>query len=504
VTSPLIELRDVDVRLGGRLALSGVSLTLSEGESWGLLGPNGSGKSTLLRALRGEVWPHHEGAGRRVFHLGGPPSESPIGARQHIGLVSAELQQEYVRRDWSLPVEAVVRSGFTDSVWPPERATPDQARRIAEVLGSFGMSSLADRSSLELSSGELRKVMLARALVARPRLLFLDEPCHGLDAASRASFLALVSDVIRRGTPAVLATHRYDELVPEITRVAVLHAGRILAQGTRDEVLHRHRAPRRAPLPERLATVPPAAAPREGERVLLSVEHADVRVEGKLVLRDLTWSVRSGESWAVIGPNGSGKSTLLRLVVGDEQAVPGGRVSRLELGDRADVWEVKARVGIVSPQLQARHRADIPAEDVVASGFTASVGLAEAPSEEERRQAARCMELAGVGHLAGRTAHALSYGELRKLLLARALVRDPELLVLDEPCDGLDPESRLAFLEATEALCRGGTQVLLVTHHEEDLVPAIGHVLELDSGRAVYQGPRAGWRRGAGAEGTPP
>ena len=231
----------MDVRLGGRAVLSGVSLALRERESWALLGPNGSGKSTLLRLLRGEIWPHHEGAGRRAFHLGGAADESPIGARERIGLVSAELQQEYVRRDWALSAEAVVRSGFTDSIWPPEAATPAQAERIRELLDAFGMRSAAPRSLLELSSGEQRKVLLARALAARPRLLFLDEPCHGLDAAARASFLALVSRVAREGTPIVLATHRYDELVPEITKVAVLHHGRILAQGEREEILHRHR-----------------------------------------------------------------------------------------------------------------------------------------------------------------------------------------------------------------------------------------------------------------------
>jgi molybdate transport system ATP-binding protein len=213
------------------------------------------------------------------------------------------------------------------------------------------------------------------------------------------------------------------------------------------------------------------------------------------VLHDVTWTVREGESWAVVGRNGAGKSTLLRLVVGDEQAMPGGRVSRLELGERADVWEVKARVGIVSPELQARHRADLRAEDVVAAGFTASIGLSAEPSAAERDAALRCMERVGVGHLAGRRIHAVSYGELRKLLLARALVRDPELLVLDEPCDGLDPESRAAFLDTVDGLCRFGTQVLLVTHHEEDLVPAIRHVLELAAGRVVYRGPRAEWRR---------
>ncbi|HET9597138.1 MAG TPA: ATP-binding cassette domain-containing protein [Anaeromyxobacteraceae bacterium] len=524
MSAPLVELRGVTVLLGGRAALRGATFTLREGESWAVLGPNGSGKSTLLRTLRGELWPHHDGGGERVFHLSGGAEESPIGVRLRIGLVSPEGQQEYARRDWALPVEAVVRSGFTDEVWPPEAATPAQASRIAEVLAELGIAALARRSVLDLSSGEARKVMLARALVGRPRALFLDEPCHGLDAPSRAAFLALVSGVVRRGPPIVLATHRYEELVPEIGRVAVMHGGRILAQGNREEVLHRHRqaarvGPALSPaLPRPLAgegDPPPtsdtstasiadevvrpersdatASRSRRAPSPLFVLEHADVHVEGTPVLHDLSWTIRRGESWAVVGPNGAGKSTLLRLLVGDEQAMPGGRVARLSLGERADVWEVKARVGIVSPELQARHRQDLPVDDVVASGFGSSIGLSEEPTPAQRAAAARALGELGVSHLAGRRIHGLSYGELRRVLLARALVRDPDLLVLDEPCDGLDPESRQALLEAVERLGRAGRQVVLVTHHLEDLVPSITHVLALERGRAVYQGPRAGW-----------
>ena len=224
-----------------------------------------------------------------------------------------------------------------------------------------------------------------------------------------------------------------------------------------------------------------------------------MNVAGRPVLHDLTWTVRAGESWAVVGPNGAGKSTLVRLMVGDEQAMPGGRVRRLDLGERADVWSVKARVGIASPELQARHRADTPAVEVVASGLSASIGVTERPTDAERAAALRAMARFGVAHLAGRGAHGVSYGELRRLVLARALVNDPELLVLDEPCDGLDAESRLALLADVEALCREGRTVVLVTHHLEDVVPAIGHVLELRGGRAVYSGPRDGWRGAAGA-----
>ncbi|HTT71001.1 MAG TPA: ATP-binding cassette domain-containing protein [Anaeromyxobacteraceae bacterium] len=493
--APLVELRGVEVRLGGRAVLSDLHLALEPGQSWAILGANGSGKTTLLRLLRGEVWPHHQGGGQRLFRLDGEAEESPIGVRGRIGLVSPELQQEYVRRDWDLRAEAVVRSGFTDSVWPPEEATPDEAERIAEVLGELGIAHLAPRAILALSSGEARKVLLARALVGRPRLLFLDEPCHGLDAPSRSAFLAQISRVARLGTPIVLATHRHDELVPEITRVAVLHGGRILAQGRREEVLHRPR-PADRPAGASAGRRPPPASPARRPRpeTLVAIEHATVRVEGRTVLRDLSLTVRSGEAWAVFGPNGAGKSTLLRLVVGDEQAMPGGRVSRLELGERASVFEVKARVGIVSPELQARHRADLVAEEVVGSGFEGSIGIDRPLEPAERASVARAMARLGVAHLSGRRVHGLSYGEMRKLLLARALVHDPDLLVLDEPCDGLDRESRADLLEAVEALCLEGTPVLLVTHHLEDVVPAIAHVLELDGGRVVYRGPRGSWR----------
>jgi molybdate transport system ATP-binding protein len=539
VSAPLVELRGVTVLLGGRAALREATFTLREGESWAVLGPNGSGKSTLLRTLRGELWPHHEGGGRRAFYLEGaeggarereplggaracmgPAGQgwgpngsaggagrhapvgqtSPIGVRLRIGLVSPEGQQEYARRDWALPVEAVVRSGFTDEVWPPEAATTAQAARIAEVLGELGIGALARRSVLELSSGEARKVMLARALVGRPRALFLDEPCHGLDAPSRAAFLGLVSGVVRRGTPIVLATHRYEELLPEIGRVLVMHGGRILAQGEREEVLHRHPP---AGGGRTVAALSPTLRGRGEERAdptatpadpLFVLERADVCVDGTPVLHDLSWTIRRGESWAVVGPNGAGKSTLLRLLVGDEQAMPGGRVARLSLGERADVWEVKARVGIVSPELQARHRQDLRVDDVVASGFGSSIGLAEEPSPAQRAASARALAELGVAHLSGRRIHGLSYGELRRVLLARALVRDPDLLVLDEPCDGLDPESRQALLAAVERLCRAGRHVVLVTHHLADLVPSITHVLALERGRATYRGPRAGWR----------
>jgi molybdate transport system ATP-binding protein len=227
VPRPLVTLDRVDVRLAGATLLSDVSLELRAGEGLAVVGPSGSGKSTLLRLLRGEIWPHPASAGRRLFHGPDGAWESPIGARERFALVAPEAQDAYVRHDWDLPVEAVIRSGFFDQVFPSDAPSPAQAARVREVAALLGVGHLLDRSILELSRGEGRRVLLARALAPAPDLLLLDEACEGLDAAARAALLHHVSAVLRAGTAVVMATHREEELVPEIGRVAEVQAGRV-------------------------------------------------------------------------------------------------------------------------------------------------------------------------------------------------------------------------------------------------------------------------------------
>ena len=186
---PLVTLDDVDVRLWGRALLRRISFTLREGESWALLGGNGAGKTTLLRLLRGEAWPHPGSRGRRTFHLDGSASESPIGARERIALVSAEAQDAYLRRGWAVPLEDVVRSGFTDGVWPGGRLDPAREAAVDGAIGLLGLSAVRRRTMVEVSTGEARRALLARALAPRPRALLLDEFVNGLDAASRSMVL---------------------------------------------------------------------------------------------------------------------------------------------------------------------------------------------------------------------------------------------------------------------------------------------------------------------------
>ncbi len=474
VSSPLVTLDRVDVVLSGATVLEGITLALHEGEGLAILGGNGSGKSTLLRLLRGDLWPHPRSAGRRLFHGPDGPSESPIGVRERLSLVAPEAQDAYVRRDWDLPVEVAIRSGFSDALWPSAAATPSQAARVAEVAAALAISHLLGRSMLELSRGEGRRVLLARALVTRPAALLLDEACDGLDAEGREGFLALVSAAARGGAAVVMATHRREELVPEMGRVVFLESGTIAAQGPREPSPSPSRSPV-PPVPPPLSTAPLPA--------LFTLSSATVLSAGRGILRDLHLTVRRGERLSIVGANGAGKSTLLRLLAGEEQPARGS-VDRLGLGPRAAAEDLRGRVGSVSPELQARHRFDATGEEVVLSGFAGTVGLAVPAGAEERARARAAAARLGILALLPRHLLSLSYGELRKLLLARALAPGPEALLLDEPLAGLDPGARAWVLGVLDELGPGGPALVAVSHHPDEL-PAGGRRLLLAGGRLV-------------------
>ncbi len=474
---PLVTLDRVDVRLGGAPVLSGISLELRTGEGLAILGRNGSGKSTLLRLLRGEVWPHPSSAGRRLFHGPDGAWESPIGIRDRLARVAPEAQDAYVRSDWDLPVEAVIRSGFFDALWPSEAATAGQAARVREVAAALEVDHLLSRSILELSRGEGRRVLLARALAPDPEALLLDEACDGLDAAARAGFLERLSAIARSGTALVMATHRPEELVPEIERVIRLEHGRIGWGGTREAL------PAAPALPGREREEAAPAAQRAGAPpVLFAVRRATVLVQGRAVLRDVDWTIRAGERWVVTGANGAGKSTLLRLLAGEEQPATGA-VERLGLGPRSSAEELRGRVGAVSPELQARHRLDATGAAVVLSGFAGTIGLAVEPTGAQRAAAAAAAARLGVLDLLSRHVLSLSYGELRKLLLARALAPGPEVLLLDEPLAGLDPAARAWTLRALDDAGAAGAAIVAVSHHADELPDGADGVAVLEGGR---------------------
>ena len=480
-----IELRNVDVALNGTTVLRDVTWSLHRGEHWMIRGTNGSGKSTFLRLLRGEVWPAPN-RGARIYRLDGSTQMTAIEVRRHIALVSPEIQERYLQQEWRMTARDVIHTGFaqTDLLYVEPRS--DQKRRAASLVKKLGITPLLDRDMQTLSTGELRKVLIARAAVGVPKLLLLDEVCDGLDAKFRRALLVMIEVIARQGTQIIYATHRADEALSIITNELEFTSGHITRNCLASVGGGALTAPRMMETPRHGASLrrrgEDTAAYRTGTP-LIRIENADVFLDRKKVLHGIDWQLRPGEHWVVLGGNGAGKTTFLKLIASDLYPMFGARVSRFEFTADNTIWDLRARIGCVSPLLQTHYREQLNAEQVVASGFFSSVGLMDKPTAAQLRKVRALLREFGVQHLRSRSTLAMSFGELRKVLTLRALVHDPELLILDEPFDGLDAASKQEFSAALERIAARGTQLLIVTHHLDDLPRCVTHGLFLERGR---------------------
>ncbi len=479
---PLITLRDCDVVLGGRRVLRELDFELRRGNRCLLVGANGAGKTLFLKLLRGDIWPTPNGRELRRYQFDGERGEEPLGFKERIAYVGSERQDRYERHGFDLTLEQVVTTGLYDEDIPLTRPTRSERARVRRVLERFDIDRLRARRMLTLSYGQRRLALIARAYVARPTVLLLDEPFNGLDKACAGR---LRRSLAQRGGPAawVLSTHRPREAPGNVNRCLLLHAGRLrepdrARQKTRAEA-HKHSMP------------DPAAPRRPKSRVNAASRAALVEIRNAIVYRDyrrvvarLDWRIERGEHWQVTGPTGAGKSTLLSLLYGDLHPALGGFVRRegCPPGTAIEVW--KRRVGYVSPELQTDYRRAVSIEEVLISGLHSSIGLNAAPSGSDRRLVQRWLDRPEIRAFAGRRPSQLSYGQFRLLLLARALVRPRDLLLLDEPLTSLDPGKRAVALAWIVEAAAAGATVVMSTHHPEGTLPWRMRELRLVRGRA--------------------
>jgi len=476
-------LHAVSVRRGGKWVLRDISWRLCPGERWALLGDNGAGKTQLLKTLSGDVWPtpdvrRNAGRSYRV----GRERVDLIEAKRRVAYVGAELQDKYARYGWNLRVRDLVATGLhrTDLLLLPVTAT--EAKRVAATLRACGLQRYASREFLSLSYGQKRLALLARALVQDPDWLLLDEFYNGLDGHYRARIDTVLAAAVRRGQSWVATAHRAAD-VPRGTRCMLeLEDGYVRAAGRmRASDLKRLKA--RAgerPRPVKRARKAAAAASAPG---LIRLSHIDLYVDYKMVLRDLDWQLRKGEHWAVFGANGSGKTSFLKLLYGDLSPALGGHIERTGFPKGTPITDWKRHVGYVSPELQSDYAVNISVSDLVASGRYASIGLVDEPTAGDIRAARYWLRFFGLLSVATRRPRELSYGQLRRALIARAMAADARILLLDEPLTGLDPGQRAIMKRLLERVMNRLTLIVAV-HHPEDLPRGMTHGLHLHNRRA--------------------
>ncbi|KGT93797.1 molybdate ABC transporter ATP-binding protein ModF [Enterobacter cancerogenus] len=456
-------------------ALSLNDLTLKSGESWAFVGANGSGKSSLARALSGELLPG-KGAVTQDF--------------QRRTRLSLEQLQKLVAQEWERNNTDLLSEGEDDTGRTAAQIIQDEVKdesRCQALAQQFGITYLLDRRFKYLSTGETRKTLLCQALMAQPDLLILDEPFDGLDVASRASLAETLSDLHQQGFSVVLVLNRFDDIPDFVQQVGVLaectltHVGErqaILAEALVAQLAHSEKLDGMA-LPEADAPDQLPQLAEDAPRVIL--RNGVVSYNDKAVIDGLSWQVNPGEHWQIVGPNGAGKSTLLSLVTGDH---PQGYSNDLTLfgirrGSGETIWDIKQHIGYVSSSLHLDYRVSCNVRTVVLSGFFDSIGLYQPASDRQKALARQWLALLGMdNHLADAPFHGLSWGQQRLVLIARALVKHPTLLILDEPLQGLDPINRQLVRRFVDVLIgEGRTQLLFVSHHAEDAPQCITHRL---------------------------
>lgn len=474
-----VRLRGVSLKRDGKRILHGIRWDIRPGERWALIGANGAGKTQLMKLVAGDIWPTPARGTHVDYWVHGKPADL-TEIKNDIAYVGAERQDKYERYGWNLTVAQVVATGVHASDLPLEPLTAAQRKRVAGLIDRFGLRKLQRRRILTLSYGERRRVLIARAFAMRPRLLLLDEVFNGLDLDNRRRLHAILKDHSRSRVPWIVSAHRAADLPANATHWIALADGKL-------------RRLRRAPFLDGEVDISRQRRrlgiqkARKPGRTLIELRDVSIYRDYVRVLEHVDWTIRAREHWGLLGANGVGKSTLLKLIYGDIAPALGGVIERH--GHRSDepIERFKRRVGWVSPELQSEllHVRDI--EELVLCGIHASVGLNDPPSRADLKRARACLARFDLTAIAGRPPKSVSYGQLRRAVIARALVNDPWLLLLDEPCTGLDPSARREILALIEQVARGGVQIVLATHHAEDFIPSIGRVARLARGRLTIR-----------------
>lgn len=348
------------------------------------------------------------------------------------------------------------------------------------------MRALLDKHIILLSSGELRKLKLTETLFSRPRVLIMDNPFIGLDAGTRDQLKQLFATIVSRETlQIILVLSKTDDIPDFITHVVEVRDMKVGEKMTREEYLaRRQQVPAHVLSDDKRQAI--LSLPYSDEeyhtKEVAHLNHVSIRYGERTILKDLDWTVLNGERWALGGQNGAGKSTLLSLICADNPQSYACDISLFGIprGSGESIWDIKKHIGYVSPEMHRAYQKDIPAIRIVASGLKDSVGLYVKPTGQEIDICRFWMDVFGLEGLENTTFLKLSSGEQRLVLLARAFVKDPELLILDEPLHGLDNANRQLVKDVIDTFMqRHNKTLIMVTHYENELPECIDHRLRL-------------------------
>jgi molybdate transport system ATP-binding protein len=521
----LIKIENCRIENSRSILIQNMSWEMNAGEVWLVTGPNGSGKADFLNALSGntgiKITPNADGLFSDIFY----DSTETVSLER-----AARLIQEERENDESDYLEGGVDHGRTGRVFIAQALYPELKKGMPmpdsinlienePAIKLCGIEKILDRGLKYMSTGEIRRTLLARALVSGKQLLLLSDPFAGLDVQSRTILLEFFDSIAKRQLNKaassdsnnfphiILGMERWHEIPDAITHVLEFREKEVSYCGERagfEALLKKREAEAAAGEEEKRQSFKDGfeeltdVSAGDGSFDMLNhrevgdvrdalVEMNDVNVgwDDHQVLRHLTWKLVRGEHWLVRGPNGSGKTTFLELITGDNMQVFSNDIKIFgnRRGSGETIWDIKKRLGIVSYRMHVEYRmlGGTSLLAVIISGFRDSIGLyGDSPSDLEIVTAKKWLALGGFEGRESESFGSLSYGEQRAILILRSAVKTPEILILDEPCHGLDEQYRAKILHLMELIGNGGTTTMLhVTHDPSEVLPCEKHILEL-------------------------
>lgn len=477
-----LSLKNVTVKVPEKTVLDNVSFEIFEGEQIAIIGKSGSGKTTLAHAI----------AGQR-YYTGQINIDADADKNRDKKIVLVEQQHRFKNL-----------SGMSNQFYYQQRynsfdafdTTTANSELIAAgfkrtqhlpIVKSLGLQQLLDEPLIQLSNGENKRVQLAKALFQQPYLLILDNPFIGLDVAGRSVLRSILNTLIQNGQKLLLITTPED--VPDrITHIAVLKDGKIEKLSVKDglDVYFKTKNPAfnddLLPLLQYENSLDFSVAIRMIE--------ATVIYNGRPILKDINWLVNKGEKWNVSGSNGAGKSTLLSLITADNPQAYANEIYLFDKrrGSGESIWDIKKMIGFVSPEMHLYFEHSATVFETIASGLFDTIGLFRKITEIHARRVDQWLEILRLQPVKNKNLNQLPLGRQRLVLLARALIKNPPLLILDEPCQGLDNDQIENFKHIVDGICLYfNTTLVYVSHYKSHLPSCISKELRLEHGHQIKE-----------------
>lgn len=469
MTTASIIVKDLTVRQQGNTMLDALSFQVERNENLAITGDSGSGKTTLAKALAG-----------RIFYTGSIVFGSPNPV---IGFV--EQHYHFKNRSNTTDFYYQQRYNSIDSSDAPTvleelRSTNADDNSIMQLLTRLQLEHRSKSSLLHLSSGEHKRFQLIKSLLLPCEILILDEPFIGLDGRSRQELNQILEEITERGIQVILITDSHE--VPSCIRTILrLQKGSPVSFTQTASIAFQPETSKKYAFPSIL----PVDKTRWGFTVAVKMTDVSVRYGEKTILSAINWEVRKGEKWQLKGRNGVGKSTLLSLITGDHPQAYANDISLFDRkrGTGESIWDIKKKIGYVSPELHWYFDTSVTVYETVASGFYDTIGLYKKPTRNEHERIEQWLDLLHFSHVQNKPVSTISSSEQRLTLLLRALVKDPPLLLLDEPCQGLDETQTADFVELVDTLCERMDKTLIyISHYDHEIPSCIKKVLELEEG----------------------